>query len=117
MHPWAFSAAVMGRAIYRQSPEAFWAFKEQIYSNQDGLNIFTLEDFVRGFVQDHQLDLKKWEADVASKEVSQEILDSIGAAYSVPVGSTPTFLVNGEIVNAGEEGKNIDALISKLLEK
>src|SRR2546430_4296891 len=31
IHPWAFSAAVAGRAIYRQNPDLFWKFKEQIY--------------------------------------------------------------------------------------
>src|SRR5262249_59321121 len=59
IHPWAFSAAVAGRAIFHQKPDLFWTFKERIYENQEKLNNFVIDEFVRGFAQDHELDLKK----------------------------------------------------------
>jgi protein-disulfide isomerase len=113
-HPWAFGAAVMGRAIHRQSPDAFWQFKDAIYENQDKLNNFTLEDFARGFVADHSLNVEKFDADVQSAAVKQEILDSIGAAYSVPILSTPTFIVNGQLVVGGSDGKALEQAIAAL---
>ena len=42
MHPWAFSATMAGRAIYRQKPELFWAYKKEVYENQDKISAFTI---------------------------------------------------------------------------
>lgn len=116
-HPWAFPAAVIGRAIYRQNPEAFWDYKEAIYDNQDKLNIFTLGDFAQGFVTDHGLDLKKYQSDVESDAIKQEILESIGTSYSLPVYGTPTFLVNGEVIVGGSDGKPLEKAIETRLAK
>lgn len=115
MHPWAFAASVMGRAIYRQSPEAFWAYKDAVYESQDSLNAFTIGDFARNFAAARELDLKKLEADIESTEIQNEILASAGAGYSIPVVSTPTFLVNGEIVSLGENGKGLETAVEKAL--
>jgi protein-disulfide isomerase len=114
-HPWAYGAAVIGRAIYRQSPAAFWEYKKAVYSSQDSLNLFTLEDFARGFVADHELDVKKYEADLASASLKQEILDSIGGAFSNSIVGTPTYLVDGEIVLAGPDGANLDKQLAERL--
>lgn len=116
-HPWAFPAAVIGRAIYRQSPEAFWDYKEAIYDNQDKLNTFTLGDFAQGFVADHGLDMKKYQTDVESESIRQEILESIGTSYSLPVFGTPTFLVNGEVIVGGSDGKHLEKAIEARLTK
>ena len=99
MHPWAFSAAMAGRAIHRQKPELFWDYKEQVYANQDKLNAFTIDDFARHFAQDHDLDLKKYDADVASPELQASILAGAGVAFSNDVRATPTYMVNGATVD------------------
>ena len=117
IHPWAFSAAVAGRAIFRQKPEVFWAFKEHIYENQDKLNAFTIDDFVRGFAQDHDLDLKKFDADVASPELRAEILRGLGTAFINDVRATPTYLVNGVNVDPGIDGKALANYIDKVLKQ
>jgi len=116
-HPWAFSAALAGRAIYRQKPDVFWEYKKQVYSNQDKLTAFTIDDFTRGFAQDHELDLKQYDADLASEAVRDELLAGIGAAFSNDVRATPTFMVNGVFVDAGEEGKALESYVAGLLKK
>ena len=115
IHPWAFSAAVAGRAIFHQKPELFWTFKENIYENQEKLNAFTIDDFVRGFAQDHDLDLKKFDADIASADLRAEILRGLGAAFVSDVRSTPTYLVNGANVDPGTDGKALADYIEKAL--
>lgn len=117
MHPWAFAAAVAGRAIYRQKPDAFWDYKKQIYSNQDSLTSFTLDDFARGFAQDHDLDMKKYDADVASPAVADEILKGVGAAFSNDVRATPTYMINGVYVDPGDDGKALEPYVASLLKK
>jgi protein-disulfide isomerase len=117
MHPWAFSAAMAGRAIYRQKAEAFWDYKEQIYANQEKLSAFTIDDFARHFAQDHDLDLKKYDADVASPDLQACILSGAGVAFSNDVRATPTYLVNGVSVDPGTDGKALEAYVAELLKK
>jgi len=117
MHPWAFSAAVAGRAIHRQKPELFWDYKEQVYANQDKLNAFTIDDFARHFAQDRDLDLKKYDADVASPELQASILAGAGVAFSNDVRATPTYMVNGATVDPGNDGKALEAYVEGLLKK
>jgi protein-disulfide isomerase len=117
MHPWAFPAAVAGRAIYRQKPDLFWQYKEQVYANQEKLNSFTIDDFARGFAQDHDLDLKKFDADVNSAELRGSILSAAGAALSNDIRATPTYLVNGTNVDPGTDGKALETYVTGLLKK
>ncbi len=117
MHPWAFAAAVAGRAIYRQKPELFWEYKEQVYANQEKLNTFTFEDFARGFAQDHDLDMKKYDADVSSPELQTTLLSGAGTAFSNDVRATPTYMVNGAMVDPGNDGKALEEYVAKLLKK
>jgi protein-disulfide isomerase len=116
-HPWAFAAAAAGRAIYKQKPAAFWDFKKQIYENQDKLTAFTLDDFARGFAQDHELDMKQYDADIASSSVRDELLKAVGAAFSNDIRATPTYMINGVFVDAGDEGKALEPYITSLLKK
>jgi hypothetical protein len=116
-HPWAFSAAVSGRAVYRQKPELFWTFKKQIYENQDRLTTFTFDDFARNFASDNDLDLKRYDADITSKEIREEILNGVGAAFSYDVRATPTYMINGVFVDAGDAGKALQTYVAGLLKK
>jgi protein-disulfide isomerase len=117
MHPWAFAAAMAGRAVWHQKPEAFWDFKKQVYENQDKLNTFMVDDFTRGFAKDHELDLQRFDADVASETLKARMIQGVGTAFSNDIRATPTYMVNGTIVDAGENGKALEAYVESLLKK
>ena len=114
-HPWAFPAALAGRAIYRQKPELFWEYKKEVYANQEKLNAFMFWDWARGFAEQHQLDLTKYDADLASEALRGEILKGAGLALTNEVRSTPTYMVNGTVVDAGEGGKTLAEYVETLL--
>jgi protein-disulfide isomerase len=116
-HPWAFPAALAGRAIYRQKPELFWDYKKSVYENQDTLNPFTFWDWARGWAEDHELDLTKYDADLQNADLRAEIFQGAGLALSNDVRATPTYIVNGAIVDAGDDGKALAAYVDKLLAK
>ena len=116
-HPWAFPAALAGRAIYRQKPDLFWDYKKAVYENQETLSAFMFWDWARNWAEDHDLDLAKYDADLANAEIRAEILKGAGTAFSNDVRSTPTYMVNGVIVDAGDEGKALAEYIEKLLTK
>ena len=117
MHPWSFAAAMAGRAIYRQKPELFWMYKKEVYENQDKLTAFTIDDFARGFAQQHELDLKKYDADVNDEALKNEILKGVGVAFSNDIRQTPTYVVNGILVDAGQEGKGLEDYVASLIGK
>ena len=114
-HPWAFPAALAGRAIHRQKPELFWDYKKAVYANQESLNAFTFWDWARAWAEDHELDLTKYDADLTNAEIKSQILTGAGHAFSNDVRATPTYMVNGVIVDAGDEGKNLIAYVEKLV--
>lgn len=114
-HPWAFSAALAGRAIYRQKPDLFWEYKKQVYANQEKLNSFVFWDWARAFAEENELDLVKYDADLASEALKDEILKGAGLALSNEVRSTPTYMVNGTLVDAGVDGKDLAEYVDKLL--
>jgi protein-disulfide isomerase len=114
-HSWAFPAALAGRAIHRQKPDVFWEFKKQVYANQQMLNAFTFWDWARGFAEDHDLDLKKYDADLASQELKDQILKGAGLAFVNDVGATPSYMVNGAMVDSGPDGKQLEEYVEGLL--
>ena len=116
-HPWAFPAALVGRAIYRQKPDLFWDYKKAVYENQENLSAFMFWDWARGWAEDHELDLAKYDADLNNADIKAEILKGAGTAFSNDVRSTPTYMVNGIMVDPGDEGKALAEYIDKMLTK
>ena len=114
-HPWAFPAALAGRAIHRQKPDLFWEYKKTVYDNQDTLTAFTFWDWARAWAEDHDLDLARYDADLNNAELKAEILKGVGTAFSNDVRATPTYMVNGAIVDAGDEGTALAAYVDGLL--
>jgi protein-disulfide isomerase len=117
MHPWAFAAALAGRAIYRQKPDLFWTYKKQVYENQENLNAFMFWDWARGFAEDHELDMKRYDADLASQDNKDLLLKGEGMAFGNDVHGTPTYMVNGVLVDAGDDGGALAAYVEKALAK
>ena len=115
-HPWAFPAAIAGRAIYRQNPDAFWKFKDWVYENQSELTLFTLDDFAMNFVKDHSLDVGRYKTDVSSPEVRNQLLNSVGTASAIGISGTPSFMVNGVMLDPGADGKAIDQYLAAQLQ-
>jgi protein-disulfide isomerase len=116
-HAWAFPAALVGRAIHRQNPELFWEYKKQVYANQSSLNPFIFWDWARDFAKDHDLDLTRYDADIASAEIKTQILNGAGTAFSNDIRATPSYMVNGAVVDAGEGGKDLADYVEKLVTK
>lgn len=110
-HPWAFGAALYGRAIWDQSPEAFWAYKDEVYQNQSSLTTFTIEEFAREFVETSGLDVPAFDAAIQSDVLKDELLAGISAAMLAEVNSTPTFWINGQPVAAGDHGAHLQKVI------
>lgn len=115
MHPWAFTAAIAGRAIWHQKPDLFWDYKKQVYENQEKLSAFTIDDFTRNYAKDHDLNMEKFDADIASEALRAKLIDGVGVAFSNDIRATPTYVVNGALVEAGDAGAALSSYVDSLL--
>src|ERR1051326_4321038 len=46
LHPWARSAAIAGRCVFKQKPEQFWGFHDYIFGHQETISPDTLKNNV-----------------------------------------------------------------------
>ena len=114
-HPWAMSAAVIGRAIWKQSPEVYWQYKTRVYEEQASLNAFTIGAFARGIVEDAGLDLARFDQDLRDASTAEAVRRSMGAAFTAQLTGTPTYFVNGELVAFGPDGENLREAVARAL--
>ena len=54
IHPWAKTAAIAGRCVFRQSPTAFWKYFDWIYDHQEQITPDNLKSQVMDFAKTSQ---------------------------------------------------------------
>ncbi|HYH05949.1 MAG TPA: thioredoxin domain-containing protein [Thermoanaerobaculia bacterium] len=115
-HDWAIPAAMGARAIQRVAPAKYWQYVDYVFKNQEQI----------GQRKNFELTLKEWLEDndvpwaavqkiYASKTERAALLDQVSRAFAIGVASTPTFIVNGQIMGFGPDGTfTMDAIKSAI---
>jgi protein-disulfide isomerase len=103
-HEWALQAAMAARAINRVAPTKYWDYVDYIFKNQEQIGKQPFETFLQGYLEDHDIDAAAIKKIYVSKTERQALLDQVSRAFAVGVASTPTFIVNGQIMGFGPEG-------------
>lgn len=101
-HDWAIFAALGARAIQRVAPASYWTYVDQVFKNQEKISKADFDNFLKNFASDHDLDWAAIERVYRSKSERQAVLDQGSRLFAVGIVSTPTFLVNGQIVGFGD---------------
>jgi protein-disulfide isomerase len=110
MHPQALPAAKASLAAGRQGK--FWEMHDKIFANLREINA----DNLKKWAGEIGLDVARWEKDMASPEVQQEIDQDMQVARAAEVTGTPTFFVNGKrVMNRSFDGFKamIDAALAE----
>jgi protein-disulfide isomerase len=103
IHPWAMTAALMGRCAYQQNQDAFWKYHDLVYDNQEKIAPDTAYDKLLEIGTSAGLDADKLRTCVADPQTAESVRKSIAEALSVGVNGTPTSFVNGrQAVGANE---------------
>lgn len=87
-HPKARDAAKATIAAQKQGK--FWEMHDLLFKNQEKLNSASFEDYAKQL----GLDVKRFSADMASKETDKKIEADIAEGHAVGVDSTPSIYVN-----------------------
>lgn len=109
-HNWAKPAAIASLCAYQQGNDKFWEFHDMVFDNQREITLETSEKIFQGYANDIGLDQKKFDACVQDDAVAAKVDSEVEEAISIGVQSTPTFVVNGMIV----QGANPDGLKSAI---
>jgi len=90
IHQYALGAAKAAIAAGKQNK--FWEMHDIMYQNQSDLAPDKLEEYAKKI----GLDVPRWQRDMNSPEVQQEVSREVGDGRAAEVDATPTFFVNGK---------------------
>ncbi len=103
-HEWAIQAAMGARAIQRVAPAKYWAYVDHVFKNQETIGKRKFDDVIKEFADDNDLDWAALAKIYHSKSERQALLDQVSRAFAAGIASTPTFVVNGQIMGFGPDG-------------
>lgn len=103
IHPWAKTAAMAGRCVFRQNPAAFWEYLDWAYEHQSEITPDNfrseLSDFAKS--KDKEIDAMQLNSCVDARATEGEVDRSMAEAKALHVGSTPTMFINGRRIEGG----------------
>jgi protein-disulfide isomerase len=99
IHPNALPAAKAALAAGKQGK--YWEYHEILFKNQRALGADQLKEYAK----QAGLDVPKWEKDMNSPEVADQVNADMKEAQAAEVRGTPTIFVNGKrVMNRSVEG-------------
>ena len=117
-HEWAVPAAMGARAIQRVAPAKYWAYVNFVFANQDMIGKLGPAGFdktLQNFCEDNEIDWKKVEKIYRSPQERTALLEQVSRSFDVGVNSTPTYIINGQMIGYGPSGSFTMAAIRNAL--
>ncbi|MEA2336966.1 MAG: hypothetical protein QOE82_973 [Thermoanaerobaculia bacterium] len=110
-HEWALDAALGARAISKVAPTKYWSYVNQVFDNQETIGKQPFDKFLQNWVEDNDVNWKAIEKLYHSPSEKKALIDQVSRAFDNGVLSTPTYIVNGQVLGFGPEGSfTIDAI-------
>jgi len=104
-HEWALPAALAARAIAKVAPKEYWKFVNYVYANQEEITKRkSFDDVIREYCQDRDLNWPAIEKIYHSPAERAALLEQVSHAFDIGINSTPTYIVNGQVMGFGPKG-------------
>jgi protein-disulfide isomerase len=115
-HEWAMPAALGARAIQKLAPAQYWTYVDFVFKNQESIGKMpSFDKVLQNFAEDHDIDWKRLEKIYRAPEERTALLEQLSRAFDAGISSTPTYIVNGQILGYGPSGKTTIAAIRRAL--
>ena len=116
IHPNAVSAGVASEAAGRQGK--FWEMHDMLFDRQDiwGKSV-TAKDLYVAYAKELGLNEAQFVADMNDKVLEQKLQDSFTTAVTLGLSGTPSFFLNGELIDSPRSFSEFEALIQAELAK
>jgi len=95
IHPWARTAAIAGRCIFRENPKAFWDYHDWMYAHQEEIKPDNVKAKIMEFAAAKNLDAVQLGRCLDEKTTEGEVNASVAQGKSLGVDATPTIFLNG----------------------
>ena len=115
-HDWAIKASLGSRALQRVAPGKYWGYVDAVFNNQENLTAANFDAFIKGWAEDNDVAWSSIEKIYNSPAEKKTLLESVSRLFSAGVTSTPTYIVNGQILGYGT-GTFVEQFIKDLLVK
>jgi len=111
-HEWSFQAAMGSRAIQRVAPDKYWSYVDYVFQNQEEISkAKSFDEVLKNYVEDRDMNWKAIEKIYRDAGERQALMDQVSLAFDNGIVSTPTYIINGQVMGYGPEGKTtIDAV-------
>ena len=103
-HEWAMEAALGARAIARTAPSKYWEYVNFVFANQEAISKEPTEKMIRDFCTDHDIGWPAVEKIVKSPAERVALLDQVSRMFDAAINSTPTYIINGQVMGFGPDG-------------
>lgn len=104
-HEWAVPAAMAARAIAKVAPNEYWKFADWVYKNQEEITKRkSFDEVIREYCQDREINWPAVEKIYRSQAERNALMDQVSRAFDNGINSTPTYIVNGQIMGFGPKG-------------
>lgn len=95
IHPWARTAAIAGRCIFRENPKLFWDYYEWIYAHQEEVKPENVKAKILEFAGTKNIDAVQLGRCLDTKATEGEVNASVAQGKSLGIDATPTMFLNG----------------------
>jgi len=110
-HEWALAAALGARALSKVAPAKYWTYVNYVFENQDNIGKQPFDKFFQNFCEDNDVNWKAAEKIYHSAAEKKALVDQVSRAFDNGILSTPTYIINGQILGFGPEGTfTVDAI-------
>lgn len=99
IHPWALQAALADQCAYEIDPPLFYKYRSMIFDNQNVINATNVRSLLLDYGETVGINRLKLATCLDSKASMPRVEADLHEGQMLGVNSTPTFFINGELVN------------------
>lgn len=118
IHPWAMTAAELGRCIFKRSGDAaFWPYQDWVFANQAQFTPQTFKEKALAYAKEKGMDSAQLGTCIADPQTKAAVEQELKEGQAVGVNGTPTIFINGRRVVGNQPFPQLKSMIQAELDQ